>query len=75
MENRHAERIWGLDILRLLAAFAVVALHVNPQAHLDVAIPPRMGRHEPLHRPVLLERSVVLHDKRWFPPQFFEQAA
>lgn len=39
MENRHAERIWGLDILRLLAAFAVVALHVNPQAHLDVAIP------------------------------------
>ena len=39
MENRHAERIWGLDLLRLLAAFAVVALHVNPQAHLDVAIP------------------------------------
>ena len=39
MENRHAKRIWGLDILRILAEFAVVALHVNPQEHLDVAIP------------------------------------
>lgn len=39
MENRRAERIWGLDVLRLLAAFAVVTLHANPMAQLDVAVP------------------------------------
>lgn len=38
MENKTAERNWGLDLLRILAAFTVVMLHVNPQAHLEVDV-------------------------------------
>lgn len=33
------ERIWGFDFLRILAAFAIVVLHVNPQAQLSVDVP------------------------------------
>lgn len=38
METKTAERNWGLDWLRILAAFTVVMLHVNPQARLEVEI-------------------------------------
>ena len=38
MEIKTAERNWGLDFLRVWAAFTVVLLHVNPQAYLEVEI-------------------------------------
>ena len=38
METKTVERNWGLDLLRILAAFTVVMLHVSPQAYLDVEI-------------------------------------
>ena len=38
METKTVERNWGLDLLRILAAFTVVMLHVSPQAYLDVKI-------------------------------------
>ena len=38
METKTVERNWGLDLLRILAAFTVVMLHVSPQAYLDVDI-------------------------------------
>ena len=30
METKTVERNWGLDLLRILAAFTVVMLHVSP---------------------------------------------
>ena len=38
METKTVERNWGLDLLRILAAFTVVMLHASPQAYLDVEI-------------------------------------
>ena len=38
MEIKTVERNWGLDLLRIWAAFTVVLLHTNPQAYLEVEI-------------------------------------